>query len=197
VAATGLSFGESRGGEYTYGSTRSCIAAGRLTAEFCANAEANAAAEFDEKIFHFPTRTVCEQASAGGCELGFDGAAGWHGKRGAVYFTPRQQGFRVTVRSTQDMTVTPIASGMAFSPRSILRRDIHVLPQIARQTKQPPYGPSGTDLAGFGSSSPDGVRGPIPPPAPIDPAFDCDSYLEPSARGGAEPKCYPTPAARR
>ena len=184
---------EVRGGEYAYGSARSCAAAGKIPADLCANAEANAAAEFSEKAQRYPNRAACEQIFAQGCELGFEGADGWRGKRGAVYFTQRQQGFRIVVRSALDMAVAPVAQGLVFSQRPVLRRDTHVAFDGARRARDAYAGGS----AAFGDSSPAGVRGPLPPPIALDPNFDCDSYLEPSARGGPAPKCYPAPGARR
>ena len=179
-------------GAYDYASAGRCAAAGKLPADLCANAEANAAAEFSEKALRFPDRVSCERAFSANCELGFEGADGWRGKRGAVYFTLRQEGFRIVVRSAQDMVVTPIARGLNFFPRSILRRDTH----IARAARQPRD--SFAAVPGpVGDSLPAGVRGPLPPPAPVDPNFDCDSYLEPSARGDPNPRCYPAPGARR
>lgn len=185
-----------RGGEYAYVSASSCVAAGKLPADLCANAQANAAAEFSEKALRFPDRALCERAFAAGCELGFAGADGLRGKRSSVYFTPRQEGFRIVVRSGLDMVVTPVAKGLSFFPRSILRRDTRVAynsARAARQARDPYAGGAGS----VGDSLPGGVRGPLPPPAPVDPDFDCDSYLEPSARGDPNPRCYPAPGGRR
>ena len=183
---------EIRGGEYAYASAGACVAAAKLPADLCANAQANAAAEFSEKALRFQDRAQCERALASGCELGFVGANGWSGKRGAVYFTPRQEGFRIVVRSALDMVVTPVAKGLNFFPRSILRRDTHVA-YSSRQTRDAHAAGAGQ----IGDPLPAGVRGPLPPPAPVDPNFDCDSYLEPSARGDPNPRCYPAPGARR
>src|ERR1019366_856762 len=77
-------------GQFSFGDERSCSASGKLSAEFCANAAANARSEFDEKAPRFPTRDGCEGVfGRGGCSLGFSGAEGWAGKKSGVYFSSR------------------------------------------------------------------------------------------------------------
>src|ERR1019366_8652508 len=71
-----------KSGQYSYSAQQNCILGGKLNAEQCANAAANAQAEFEEKGPRFPSREACERVfAAGGCNLGFKGAEGWAGKK--------------------------------------------------------------------------------------------------------------------
>jgi hypothetical protein len=196
-------------GQYEFASERACAASGKLTAEQCANAAANAQAEFDEKAPRFSTREVCERVFArAGCSVGFSGSGGWEGKKSDIYFTPRQQGFRVSIGRERDVSVTPFTLGpaMGFSRRSILRRDTRIDPHIARHAReiwsQRPASPSasGADLNGrFGVDMPTlgAKHDDLPPPPPVDPNFDCAAVLEPSSRNSADTGCYPAPPRRR
>jgi hypothetical protein len=69
--------------------------------------------------------------------LGFKGAEGWAGKKSGIYFSPRHAGFRVLAPSPRDATVAPFALGprIRFSPRSILRKDTRIDPQIAHNAR--------------------------------------------------------------
>lgn len=176
-------------GSFTFSTARHCLSSGKLPADVCANAEKNAAAEFEEKAPRFPQRDVCEQAfGAGGCSLGFRGADGWAGKRDAVYFSPRRQGFRVTVKSEREATVVPLGAGSSFSPRSALRKDASINPRFTRaQTSA---------HSGFGTSEPDGPRGPLPPRPAVDPNFDCAAFLEPTDKGDPATGCAAIPSRR-
>ncbi|MBG0811716.1 DUF1190 domain-containing protein [Methylosinus sp. H3A] len=177
-------------GSFVFSSARNCAASGRFPAEVCAFAETNAAAEFEEKAPRFPQRALCEQIyGAGGCSLGFVGADGWVGKKTAVFFSPRQRGFRVTARSERDVTVTPMAGDLQFVTRSALRRDASINPKAARATTAHGGG-------AFGVSSPDGPAGPTPPHAPVDPNFDCAAVLEPTDKGDPASGCAPMRARR-
>lgn len=176
-------------GSFTYSSARNCVSSGRLPAEICGFAEKNAAAEFEEKAPRFPQRGVCEQAyGVGGCSLGFRGADGWAGKKNAVYFSPRQQGLRITVKSEREATVVPLATGLNFSARSALRKDASINPRMTRErTSADLHG--GSPAASFGVSAPDGPIGPLPPPPPVDPNFDCAAFLEPTDKGDPNTGC--------
>ncbi len=103
---------QNRPGQYSYGSEQNCVASGRFNAQQCATAAANSQAEFEEKAPRFPSREACEKVFAtAGCSVGFKGSEGWEGKKSGIYFSPRQQGFRVVATSGRDMAVTPFTSG--------------------------------------------------------------------------------------
>ena len=189
--AAGVAVSQANAAEYVFGSARSCVEAGKLTAELCANAEANSAAEFDEKVVRFDSRSACEQAFPRERELGFQHVAGGPASKSGAYFTPRQEGFRVIARSSQDMTATPISAGLRFTPRSILRRDTHVDPDIVRQSGRAIAAGSRPN-GGFGFAEPNGIGGAPPPSPPLNSNFDCASYLEPGAASDGEVHCYPT-----
>ena len=186
---------QSHRGSFNYASAQQCAADRKISSEFCANAAANAQAEFDEKAPRFPSRDSCERVhGAGRCNLGFGGG----GKSGGVFFTPRMQSFAVKVVSDRDMSVTPVVGLISVSPRSILRRDTHINPAIATQARhnlQPPReaarpGFGGAREATFGLKRPEGTGGPAPPRAPVDPNFDCASVLEPGTSAG-DVGCWP------
>ena len=141
ILATALFFastaaGQITHGQFSFGDERSCSASGKLSAEFCANAAANARSEFDEKAPRFPTRDGCEGVfGRSGCSLGFSGADGWAGKKSGVYFSPRQAGFRILVSPKHDMIVVPYVMGkvIGFSARTIMRRNTSIDLKTARQ----------------------------------------------------------------
>lgn len=178
-------------GAAMFPSERHCAASGKLSAEMCANAAANAAAEFDEKAPRLPTRAACERLY-GPCSLGFRGADGWAGRRNSVYFTPQRHGFRVVMKSDNEATVVPVARGLSFAARSATRRDAMINPKARRE-----HASSGQQELADGVGAPDGVKGPPPPPPPVDPNFDCAAVLEPSDKGDPESGCYLAPARRR
>lgn len=181
--------------QYSYGAEQNCILGGKLKPEQCANAVANAQAEFEEKAPRFPSRDACERVFASaGCSVGFKGAEGWAGKKSGIYFSPRQAGFRVMVSSPSDMTVTPFALGprITFSPRSILRKDTRINPQTAHEAR----GSWRLQPSAAAGASPSAAGDDKPPAPPVDPNFDCASVLEPSARDHAETGCYLAPARR-
>jgi hypothetical protein len=181
VAASLAPFG-ARGAQFTYISAHACASQGKIGAPLCDNAEANAAAEFSEKAPRFGTREACEIAfGRGRCSLLLEGAGGWAGKKAGVEFTPRQEGFRVTVVTDKLMTVVPIAAGIAFSPRSILHRDIKIDHRFAQH----------------GQSAGKWAVGASPPLVRQDPNFDCSALLEPSTeKDPMNPGCYPAPPLR-
>ena len=198
LATTGIAARASLA-QYSYGAEQNCILGGKLTPEQCANAVANAQAEFEEKAPRFPSREACERVFASaGCSVGFIGAEGWAGKKSGIYFSPRQAGFRVLVSSPSDMTVTPFALGprINFSPRSILRKDTRINPQIAHDARASWRLQPSTAVGTFGLATPSASGDNKPPAPPVDPNFDCASVLEPSARDHAETGCYLAPARR-
>ena len=180
-------------GTYTYFSAQACASAGKMPGEICANAARNAAAEFEEKAPHFPTRAACEQAyGRSACEVSLRQSAAVG--RGGVSFTPRQQGFRVVVRSEHDISTVPLGAGLAFASRTALRQATSIDPRAGTAAAFRRGGEGGQV---FGSSSPDGPKGPLPPPVPYDPNFDCSKYIEPSSKGDAQGACAPVPNWRR
>jgi len=169
-----------------YGSLDNCMLSRRLDAAKCANAAANAAAEWREKAPRYPTKSACERAyAAAGC-VESDGQ-----------FAPSQSGFRVELRNRAQMTATPVVAGPAlgFLPRSILRRDIHVNPHAALAAPEPATAPGGgaapAEALEPAAASPHGPR------PRVDSQFDCSAYLEPSEKDHADSGCYPVPARRR
>ena len=192
--------GEIAHGQLSFGDERSCSSSGKLGGELCANAAANARSEFDEKAPRFPTREACERNFGGGsCSLGFFGADGWAGKKSAVYFSPRQAGFRILVSPKLGMIVVPKVAGkiIGFSPRTVLRKDAHIDLKTARQAWRfdaPSSKAPGQGVVGLGSPSPSGNHGALPPPPPVDPNFDCAAVLE--AGSDATTGCYLAPRPR-
>lgn len=190
--------------QYVYGAERACVSAGKFTQEQCANAAANAQAEFDEKAPRFPTREACEHAfGANKCSLGFSGADGWAGKKSGIHFSPRQDGFRIVAGAGRDMSVFPVVSGPAigFSGRSIMRREAQINPALGRRARESWRAAPAQAAAGgagqFGvDTPPPGTKAGLPPP-PVDPHFDCAAVLEPSAKDSAGTGCYLAPARRR
>lgn len=178
-------------GSYTYLTAESCASANKMPKDVCSNAFRNAAAEFEEKAPHFATRAACEQAyRSGACAVSFRNAAG---AKGNVSFTPRQNGFRVVVRSDSDITTMPVSPGLNFGPRPATRLAIGIDRRHAGSAVPRPMGEGQT----FGLSEPEGGRGgERPPPIPYDPNFDCSKYVEPSAKGDANSGCLPGPARR-
>lgn len=198
-----------RSGQYSYGSEQSCGASGRFNAQQCANAAANSQAEFEEKAPRFPSREACEKVfAAARCSVGFKGSQGWEGKKSGIYFSPRQQGFRVEASSGRDMAVTPFTAGpeIRFSPRPIAKRETAINPNAGRSARdswraQPvardPNGGPTPETFGVDAPPKGGDHAAIPPPPRVDPNFDCASVLEPSVNGQPETGCYPAPARRR
>ncbi len=197
LAGIGAGEAESLHGQYSFGTERSCVASGKLPREQCANAAANAQAEFEEKAPRFPTREACARSfPRSGCSIGFSGADGWAGKKSGLYFAPRQTGFRISGR---DLSVVPYVEGpyIPFSRRTIVRKEIGINAQRAREARKNwrPQAP-GDGVGGFGVETPaPGSGGPLPPPPPVDPNFDCASVLEPSALN-PETGCYLAPRRR-
>lgn len=183
---TGVASAQLSGG--VFANARACVDRGRLPAEICANADVNAAAEFDEKAPRFPNRGACE-AVYHSCAVGFHGAEGWAGRKGAIYFTPQRQGFRVTVKSPREASVIPVAPGLTFSSRTAVRRDVSIRANAAGSAARARPG-----AGGFGVPTAEGARGPLPPPPAADPNFDCGAYLEP---GSGDPATGCAPARKR
>jgi uncharacterized protein YgiB involved in biofilm formation len=176
-------------GSYQYYSADRCASAGKVPKEICKNAATNASAEFEEKAPHFSTRTACESAyGPGACAISLRQS----GSRG-VSFTPRQEGFRLVVRSGNDISAQPIARGLEFSSRTAVRPAMSINPRLAGLAARGRPGAAGVV---FGSSAPDGVRGPLPPPVPFDPNFDCAAFVEPSSKGDVQSACAPIPGHR-
>lgn len=178
-------------GSYTYFTAESCASANKMPKDVCSNAFRNAAAEFEEKAPHFPTRAACEQAyRSGACAVSFRSGAG--SKRN-VSFTPRQNGFRVVVRSDSDITTMPVSPGLNFGSRPATKLAIGIDPRHAGSAVPRPMG----EGQAFGFSEPEAGRGgERPSPIPYDPNFDCSKYVEPSAKGDRNSGCLPGPAHR-
>lgn len=202
---SGVAAAESSRGAYVYSDEKSCLSGGRISAPICANAAANARAEFDEKAPRYPTREACDRVfPRDRCSVGFSGADGWAGKRSAIYFSPRMFGFRINVLSEREAYVTPMITGpgISFSRRTAMRRDTGVDFAVARQARrnwrpdaQPASG--GGESFGVDTAPPGDGAGAIPPRPPVDPNFDCASVLEPNARGDAATGCYLMPGRHR
>lgn len=178
-----------------FGSQRHCESSSRLTPAICANAAANAAAEFEEKAPRFPTRDACERVFRGGCAVGFRGASGYAGRRDALFFSPRQQGFRVILRSSDDIRVSPTGPDLGFATRTAMTRDASIHPRGSRDYHAPSAAIGAASAATFGVATPDGAKGPLPPRPPVDPNFDCAAVLEPGA--DATTGCVLAPLRRR
>lgn len=183
-------------GATSYFSAQNCVSAGKLPAEVCNFADMNSAAEFDEKAPRFPSRDICER-SYGSCSLGFRGADGWAGRKNAIFFSPRRQGFRITVKSEHDVTVVPTNAGINFSPRSALRRDASINPRSAREQTGAVAPAGGGQSGAFGVPTAEGIRGPLPPRPSVDPNFDCAAVLEPTDKGDPSTGCVLAPPNRR
>jgi hypothetical protein len=181
------------------------MGAGKFTSEQCANAAANSKAEFEEKAPRFPNREACEKLfPEPGCSLGFKGADGWAGKKSGIYFSPRQQGF-IVAPSGRDAVTTPFTGGphIDFSPRSIAKKNASVNSAIGQKAREswraePAASPAKGASQEFGlSNAPAGDRGAVPPPPPVDPNFDCSSFLEPAKDGQSGVGCYPAPPRKK
>ncbi|HTO78266.1 MAG TPA: DUF1190 domain-containing protein [Methylocystis sp.] len=172
-----------------------CVSRGGRNPQLCGYAEKNAAAEFEEKAPRFATRAECESALRRPCAIGFSHSDAWSKRQHGLYFSPRQDGFRIIEASGRDPTVTPVSGSLAFQPRPTTRLDVSISPQASRYWN---WSNRTAGSAGdFGVSSPDGRKGEIPPPPPVDPNFDCAAVLEPSARDSAATACAPAPVRRR
>jgi len=195
--------GEIKQGLFSFGVERSCAASGKFSGELCANAAANARAEFDEKAPHFSTREECERIfGSAGCSVGFSGADGWAGKKSGVYFTPRQAGFRVLALSERDMIVVPYVAGIVvgFSVRTVLKRDTRIDPETARRAQDDwrmriSAGASGAGSTGLDTLSSAADHDALPPPPPADPNFNCAALLEAGSK--PETACSLAPPRRR
>jgi uncharacterized protein YgiB involved in biofilm formation len=181
------------------------MGAGKFTSEQCANAAANSKAEFEEKAPRFPSREACEKFfPEAGCSLGFKGADGWAGKKSGIYFSPRQQGF-IVAPSGRDAVTTPFTAGphIDFSSRSIAKKNASVNSAIGQKAREswraePAASPAKGASQELGlSNAPAGDRGAVPPPPPVDPNFDCASFLEPAKDGQSGVGCYPAPARKK
>ena len=193
-------------GSFQYASAQQCDSDRKIPAEFCANAEANARAEFDEKAPRFASREACEQSfGRGKCSLGFGAAEGASGKARAVHFSPRLDVFIVKVNGERDMSVLPQSASLRLDARTILRRDTHINPRIAAQAHKPVTAPleppvkaaaaggnGGLDTPHPASARPASAHGPFAAAPAPDPNFDCAAVLEPSPAGvDAGVGCYP------
>ena len=175
-----------------YESAEHCLLDGELDATRCANAAANARAEYEERVPRFASREACARAFAEtGCA---------ENSRAEGFFSPRQTGFRVEIKSWREQWVRPVVSGppIRFEPRSILRRDLYVHPHYARLWTGPEEAaprPQRAVLPAEGRPVSPRVMETSPshppPRAPADENFDCASLLEPSERAHADISCYP------
>jgi hypothetical protein len=172
-----------------------CVSRGGRSKELCANAEKNAAAEFEEKAPRFATRAACEAALHGPCAIGFGRIGASTDQKRGVYFTPRSDGFRIVETYGRDPTVAPVAGSLSFQPRPVNRLAVSISPEAAKYWD---WGSrAAASPADVGVSSPDSTKGEIPPPPPVDPNFDCAVVLEPSARASAATACAPAPPRKR
>jgi len=195
--------GEVKQGLYSFGVERSCVASGKFNGEQCANAAANAQAEFDEKAPHFSTREECERVfGSAGCSVGFSGADGWAGKKSGVHFTPRQAGFRILASSEREMIVVPYVAGtvIRFLPRTILKKDTRIDPETARRAQddwrmRTSAGASGAGSTGLDTLSSAADHEALPPRPPADPNFNCVALLEAGSK--PETSCSLAPPRRR
>jgi len=182
-------------GSFTFASESACLSDKRFTGKQCHTAAINSQAEFDEKSPRYPTRSACEAVlGPRRCSLGFAAGGVPSGTNRGVYFTPQQSGFRIVVRSENDMSVVPLALSpfLTFQTRTILRPQITRNPRVHEQAEEAFKARTGSEL-----SSPEaGLAGPLPPPPPNDPNFDCASVIE--QKNGENPAtgCYPLPASR-
>jgi hypothetical protein len=183
-------------GGSVYLNAPACVSRGHRSPQLCGYAEKNAAAEFEEKAPRFATRAACEKALHRPCAIGFSSRGGWSERQHGVYFTPRQDGFRIVEALGRDPTVTPVSGSLPFQPRSTSRLDVSISAQASKYWNWETRSAAGS-AGEFGVSSPDGAKGDIPPPPPVDPNFDCASVLEPSARASAATACAPAPAHKR
>jgi hypothetical protein len=182
-------------GGAVYLNAAACVSRGGRNPQLCGYAEKNAAAEFEEKAPRFPTRAACESALRQPCAIGFNHAGAWSDHRRSIYFTPRQDGFRIIEASGRDPAVTPVAGSLAFQPRPVTRLDVKISPQASKYWDW--TNRAAASSGDLGVSSPDGPKGEIPPPPPVDPNFDCAAVLEPSARASAATACALAPARGR
>jgi hypothetical protein len=182
-------------GSFPFGTEQSCVSDHRFSLEQCRNAAANAQAEFDEKTPRYAKRDQCEVVfGVGHCSVGFAGTRGYSGNAAGVYFTPRQTGFRITVRSENDMTVLPFSSNplLSFRPRTILRMQTSRNPHVREEAEEAFKARSASSGGEYGVSSPGtGLGDSLPPPYPSDPNFDCASVIEPKKGEDPATGCYP------
>ncbi|MGA9602147.1 MAG: DUF1190 domain-containing protein [Methylocystis sp.] len=182
-------------GGAVYLNAAACVSRGGRSPQLCGYAEKNAAAEFEEKAPRFATRAACESALRRPCAIGFSHASAWSERQHGLYFTPRQDGFRLMEISGREPTVIPVSGSLAFRPRPATRLDVSISPQASRYWN---WSSRAAEPGGeFGVSSPDGPKGEVPPPPPVDPNFDCAAVLEPSARASAATACALAPVHRR
>ena len=207
VLSTTAGTAENYSGKFIYASEHACQMTGKLSAEQCSNAATNAQAEFEAKAPRFPTRAACERVFlVAGCSLGFKGAAGWIGRKSAIYFSPRQAGFRVSGSSSRDVTATPFLVGreVRFSSRTIMKKDTGIDARVAQHARESWIGQmNGRQSILSGSAATLGMDAPRCgrtrrlAAASRGPNFDCASYPEPGARDHAGTVCYLRPMRRR
>ena len=182
-------------GSFSFGTEQSCVSDHRFSLEQCRNAAANAQAEFDEKTPRYAKRHECEAVfGVGHCSIGFAGTNGFSGKATGVYFTQRQTGFRIIIRSENDMTVLPLSGSplLSFQPRTILRMQTSRNPHVREEAEKAFKARSARSGGEYGVSSPDpGLGGSLPPHPAIDPDFDCASVIEQKKGEDPATACYP------
>jgi len=195
VIACGVGHAQTARGVYTFFSGDECASSGKFSRDICANAKANAEAEFEEKAPHFATRAACEAANGRGqCAVSLRSSAHVAGAKNGVSFTHRQQGFRIVARSDSDITTIPLAKGLSFTTRTALLRRTGVDPRVAQRAQAV----RSAAPTSFGVSSPEGgAAGPLPAPVPNDPNFKCSDYIDPSFKGDPNTACAPAPRYQR
>jgi uncharacterized protein YgiB involved in biofilm formation len=183
-----------RSGVFPYGSERQCVSARVFSSAQCRIAQTNAEAEFDEKVAHFAARGSCEQAfGRSRCMIG--SFASLSGSGSGVYFVPRSDGFVISVRAANQISVVPLArarSAGRFQSRSIAKFDTsRSLQGKARG------GGSGSRAQVIGVEVPAGTKGEFPPAQVFQSGFDCRAVVE-ASRNKDDPGCFPVgPAMRR
>ena len=165
-----------------YGSRAACERGGRFSADQCANAFANAQAEWDEGTPRFPTRPACE-ARFGRCQI-----AGV--SRGKPSFQPVMDKVVILDRGS-NVTVLPVAPrGQAgvvrFSERSIQQRRTERSDRKQQEAQKRWEASWTAPEAGEGAAGPDAAFAPEKP-EPFDPNWQKQEGV----------RTYPGPGARQ
>lgn len=170
-----------------YGSRAACERGARFSTDQCANAFANAQAEWDEGTPRFPTRTACE-ARFGRCQI-----AGLN--RGKPSFQPVMDKVIILDRGS-NVTVLPVAPrGQAgvvrFSERSIQQRKAERSDRKQQEAQKRWEASWAAAEQGAGAAGPgaDDGTGFVPEkPEPFDPNWQKQEGVRTYPGPGARPK---------